>query len=306
MLRRIWLMAVLLFACRLSPPDAASEAAAILHTHPAEFVDRLQAMDALVLRQFPQTGDPSVLLLDSLARYREHLRAAGFDRLDAEQKPAALLAFLFDTLGVIPDTAPTGLGEDLPGQVLKTRRGDCVGLTLLTLALAKTMGVEARPVFLPSHVFVRLRSGAQAWRNAELLRRGLARSDSFYRTVFRLAQRPWYRLTSADPVQALAALLFNLANAHRAAGRTSLARREYARVLEVIPGFPDAAGAEGALWLRAGDADSALACLRLSLAGDSLSSPAWDTYARALERARQPGADLATARAQALHAALPH
>jgi regulator of sirC expression with transglutaminase-like and TPR domain len=222
-------------------------------------------------------------LADTLARYRKRLLDAGFAALPDSLKAESLIRFLFDSLGLMADDRNQDLALSQPTLVLRDRRGSCVGLGLVTLALAEAVGLEALPVFLPGHLFVRLRAARDSWRNVELLRKGIARSDSFYRAEFRLYQRPWYKLTSATLEQALAALAFNLANAHAATGKTAWARAEYGRVAEQLPGFPDALGAEGSLLLAEGRVDEALAKLKASIAGDSLSFPARDAYARALQ-----------------------
>ena len=295
---RFRVIALLFFACRLEPSDPAAEAAAILHKHPAGLADRMGALEALVLREFPDSSPEPSGLADSLFRYRQRLTASGFGALPAEEKPEALLRFLFDSLG-IKSMDSGSLHSSLPGCVLTSRQGSCVGLALLALGLAEAMNVDAAVVFLPSHLFLRLRAGPDSWRNAELLRHGMIRSDSFYRETFRLAKRPWYGLVSRPADQALGALLFNLANAHALAGQKSTAHAEYRLVEEVIPDFPDALGCDGAMLAADGHA-GAVPKLEASLAGDSLSYPAWNAYASALERNRSPQAADARRRAQSL------
>lgn len=277
------LAALLLCAC-LERPDPASQASAILNKRPAGFQDRLVALDALASAELGIPGRPA--LAESLhalsARLRPALAAASAGAAgtgaDADARRdslrAALLdAFVFDTLGLEPLAADTTLASSLPSRVLADRRGGCLGLTLLYLALAESLDLPLRPVFLPGHVFVRWRSPALV-RNAETLRRGLARSDSFYRETFALARRPWYGLADARPEQALAALVFNLANFHRAGGDLAAAEAEYRLAEAFLPAYPEALGNLGATLMLAGDRDGARRYLEAALAGDSVAAPA--------------------------------
>ncbi len=286
------LLAMLPAGC-LERPDPASQAAAILNKRPASFQDRLIALDALASAELGFAERPA--LAESLhalaARLRPALAAAvrggsggapgeaasgrgvaeagGPDSLRA----AILDAFLFDTLGLVPLLDDTALSSSLPSRVLADRRGGCLGLSLLYLALAEALDLPLRPVFLPGHVMVRWRSPSLV-RNAETLRRGLARSDSFYRETFSLARRPWYALEDARPDQALAALVFNLANLHRSRGMLAAAETEYRLAESFLPAWPEALGNLGATLMLSGDREGAREYLEAALAGDSLAAPA--------------------------------
>lgn len=260
-------------------PDPASQAAAILHKHPSNFLDKLASLDALAGREAaaadPEASPaPRPALVESLYAYsvrlRPSLESAGSDSAKVE----VLNAFVFDTLGIFPLLDDTTLTASIPTYVLARKRGACMGLVLLYLALGQSLDLPLAPVFLPGHVFVRYGGGTGA-RNIETLRRGIARPDSFYRAAFSLAQRPWYGLADADPSQALGAFVFNLGNFHRARGDWTSAMEEYRLAEESLPGFPEAMGNRGAGFLAAGDEKSAKEKLEAALAGDSLAVPAW-------------------------------
>lgn len=272
-----------LAACGLEKPDPASQAAAILHKRPSGFLDRLVALDDLAARELEAADGESggsaaplarTMLAESLYAYASRLRpsmaAAASDSVRAD----LLAGFFFDSLGIVPAPEDTGLASSLPGRVLATRSGSCVGLVLLHLALGRELGLPVYPVFLPGHVFVRFRSETHM-RNIETLRSGLARSDSFYRETFALPKRPWYDLSDGRPEQALGALVFNLGNLHRRQGRRHEALWEYRLAEGLLPGFPEALGNQGAVLLASGNLDSARVMLEAALAGDSLAAPAW-------------------------------
>jgi regulator of sirC expression with transglutaminase-like and TPR domain len=184
-----------------------------------------------------------------------------------------LTAFISDSLGLAPLTDDTTLASSLPSRVLADRKGGCLGLVLLYLALAERLDLPLVPIFLPGHIALRWR-GDSLDRNIETLRGGIARSDSFYRENFFLARRPWYSLADGNPDQALAALVFNLANLHQAQDKVAAAKEEYKLVLDRLPGFPEALGNLGAVLLKLGEMEPARQYLIAALAGDSLGGPA--------------------------------
>lgn len=282
-------MAASLAACRLEPPDPASEAAAILNKRPSDFIDQLASLDALGIREAALLSAPAgakppafrPLLAESLYAYSQRLRpamaalASASPEAEADSARIALLnAFVFDTLGIRPliDSAP--LSASVPSLVLSRREGSCVGLVLLYLALGRSAGIPLAPVFLPGHIMVRHIPAGRPHRNIETLRRGIPRSDSFYREEFSLGKRPWYSLREAAPEQALAALVFNLANARRAAGDLTTAAGEYRLVEQALPGFPEALGNQGVCLMMEGEKAGARQKFAAALAGDSLSEAA--------------------------------
>ena len=265
---------------RIFLPDPALEESAILEPTSSSLLNKVIALENISAREFPGQAPKLSSLQDSLEQYRQRLLASGFSSLSRAHRAEALSLFLFDTLRLQSSENVDSLNFSLPTQVLRNRKGSCVGLSLLLMTLAEKMDIGARPVFLPGHLFVRLASGTGAWRNVELLRKGLARSDSFYLESFQILGRPWYRMLSSEPEQALAALIFNLGNAHRNTGAIAIALGEYRLARQVLPGFPDALGSEGAMLLVLGETMEARKRLEESLAGDPLSHAALENYAK--------------------------
>lgn len=270
--------ALLAGACRLEPPDPASQAAAILRKHPADFTDQLVSMDALAAREVAYLEPGSapatrISLAESLYAYATRLKPALAAAESDSARIAALNAFVFDSLGMAALEGDTTLAASVPGIALSRRKGSCVALVLLYLGLGRALDLPLVPVILPGHVAVRLRRGAEA-RNIETLRGGIARTDSFYREAFSLGKRPWYSLADAAPAKALAALLFNMGNARRAHGDAASAAEVFKVVEEILPGFPEALGSLGVCAWMLGDGDTARARFRAALAGDSLAPPA--------------------------------
>jgi regulator of sirC expression with transglutaminase-like and TPR domain len=269
--------ALMLCACVLEKPDPVSQAAAILHKHPSDFLDQLSALDAMASKEIASGPATTPNLIETIYRAKARLAPQVAGRSDSE-KVAILNAWVFDSLGIVPLLTDSNLASSLPSQVIARKQGSCVGLVLLYLALGKTLALPLHPVFLPGHVFIRYRATPATGgytRNIETLRRGIERSDAFYDSAFSLAKRPWYRLGDSEPRQALGALIFNLANTHRARGDWKTALGEFRLAEEAIPGLPEAVGSQGAALLSLGDTDGARERLQTALAGDSLAEAAW-------------------------------
>jgi tetratricopeptide (TPR) repeat protein len=86
----------------------------------------------------------------------------------------------------------------------------------------------------------------------------------------------------------MAALIFNLGNAYRDSGLPEEALEEYRRAEEILPGFPEALGSEGALLWSLGNGLEGLKKLEKSLEGDPLSKPARENHRRFAAQNRDP------------------
>jgi len=140
--------------------------------------------------------------------------------------------------------------------VLEHRRGNCVGLVGLYLALAERVGLSVDAVRVPGHVFVRTRETPP--RNLEMLRRGEAMSDAWYRQRY----GPWPTDDGYDRPLALAEIealyWYDAGGYHLAAGRLSEAASSFQRASQRAPQFAEAAASwMSARQLLAGSAEAA-------------------------------------------------
>ncbi len=130
--------------------------------------------------------------------------------------------------------------------VIGERRGNCLGLGALYLAIGERMGVPLDGVLLPGHFFVRTRGPGH--HNVELLRRGEAMPDDWYRKKY----GPWPEVGSAyfRPVtvtELVAVHWYNRGNDLRAAGALAAAEAAYARASREFPDFAEAYASLGAV-----------------------------------------------------------
>jgi len=178
-------------------------------------------------------------LADAAARVETRLRAGA--------APAdALNAVVFDELRFEREVKSQDVRFMRLGPVLKDRKGSCLGLAALYLALGERLGpahgFAVNGVLVPGHFFVRV--GA---RNVELLRRGEEMPEAWYREKYEIPAKdaPAY-LRPLEPAEVLAVFDYNTGNDLRLQGRFVEAAVAYRRA---ISAFPDLAEAHASLGL---------------------------------------------------------
>jgi regulator of sirC expression with transglutaminase-like and TPR domain len=178
-------------------------------------------------------------LADAVARVEARLRAGA--------APAdALNAVVFDELHFEREVKEADPRFMRLAQVLADRRGSCLGLAALYLALGERLGpahgFAVSGVLVPGHFFVRVGE-----RNVELLRRGEQMPDAWYREKWEVPEKdaPAY-LRPLSPAEVLAVFDYNIGNDLRLQGRFVEAAVAYRRA---ISGFPQLAEAHASLGL---------------------------------------------------------
>lgn len=190
--------------------------------------------------------------------------------------PATTLSgVLFDDLAYVREVERTSLDFVLLPQVLRSRRGSCVGLGSLYLCVAELLGFSAHGVLRPGHFFVSHEAPGPAC-NVELLRRGELMPDAWYSARFPLKQsqsKSYGRPLRSEEVVGVAA--FNIGNERRREGRLEAAESAYRDAIAAFPSFAEAHAGLGSIQQLLGQDRSAAS-----------------SYARALELdATLPGVD---------------
>jgi regulator of sirC expression with transglutaminase-like and TPR domain len=135
------------------------------------------------------------------------------------------------------DKSSSDPGNYLIESVLARRKGNCLGLSLLYLALADRLGVPFRGVYVPSHCFVRY-EGNGVRVNVEFSEGGAPWEDDRYRREFRIRpDRPY--LHSLSSGEFLGVFLKTLGAGYSRRGREEDALRLYDEAGRLYPGLPD-------------------------------------------------------------------
>lgn len=179
----------------------------------------------------------------------------------APRRPSAavLSELFFGRWGFVREVTDTKLGFVFLPSVLERRRGSCVGLGTLFLALADALGKPASGVIMPGHFYVRMPEGGQA-RNVELLRAGEAMPDSWYGQRFPVpggAAREYARPLSQAEV--LGVVEYNVGNERRRQLRLAEARTAFARAVQAFPELSEAHASLAAVEQLLGNLDAAAA-----------------------------------------------
>lgn len=173
----------------------------------------------------------------------------------------AINAVVFGELGYAREIDSGATRFFQVSSVLRDRRGSCLGLGALYLAIAERLGAPLDGILLPGHFFVRTRGpGAH---NVELLRRGEAMPDDWYQKKY----GPWPGAGSAYArpvtVSELGAIhWYNRGNDLRASGDLAGAEQAYARAAREFPDFAEAHASLGALEQRRGALSEAASSYR--------------------------------------------
>jgi tetratricopeptide (TPR) repeat protein len=194
--------------------------------------------------------------LARIARLVSGAAAQGASRAEALNRT------IFGTLGFVREVEDTSLRFVLLPSVLGGRRGGCVGLGTLYIALGEQLGWTVEGVMVPGHFYVRVDEGTRT-RNVELLRRGEEMPDAWYRVRFAAKEGgpPEYRRPLTDK-EVLAVVEYDVGNERKREGRLAEARRAFLLSSSLFPGLSEAHASLGATLHLLGDLDDALASYR--------------------------------------------
>lgn len=200
-------------------------------------------------------GPDDATVIDELGRI-----ADGARKFAREGDPSvAIIRVLFDQLGFEREVESTDLRFVLLPSVFRERRGSCVGLGTLYLALGEALGFEANGVLMPGHFYVRQTSPG-APRNVELLRRGEAMSDAWYPQRFPMPSGTGgYYAAPLTREQVLGVLEYNIGNERRRQQRYVEAEAAYTRAVRRFASFAEAHASLGAMQHLHGNLRSAAA-----------------------------------------------
>lgn len=221
-------------------------------------------------------------VLKEVDRLAERLRPLVADRRNPARIVSALNRFLYEVEGFSYDPAPGNMDNYLPDRVLARKCGNCLGLSVLALALGERLGLPLRGVYLPSHCFVRYEDGG-ARINLETAEMGAEWSDARYARVFGLAaDRPY--LGSLANGEMVGVYLKSLGAARSREGREDEALAIYRCAAHRAPGLADIPYNAGVSYQKMGRLDDAIAQYRAALAIDPALAPARDNLGVALAR----------------------
>ncbi|HLO09215.1 MAG TPA: tetratricopeptide repeat protein [Desulfobacteria bacterium] len=206
--------------------------------------------------------DPSMVHRE-IQRLEDRLRPELLRATDEGQVVDAFRRVLLEEEGFVYDRSASDPRNYLLETVLARKKGNCLGLSMLYLALADRLGVPFRGVYVPSHCFVRYeRNGARV--NVEFAEGGASWADDRYRREFRIPpSRPY--LHSLAQNEMLGVFLKTLGAAYSRKGREEDALLLYDEARRLYPGLPDVHYNAGVSLQKLGRLDEAAGKYRRAL-----------------------------------------
>ena len=209
--------------------------------------------------------DPSMVQRE-LRRLEDRLRPELTRATDEGQVVEAFRRILLEEEGFAYDKSASDPRNYLLETVLARKKGNCLGLSMLYLALADRLGVPFRGVYVPSHCFVRY-EGKTIRRNVEFAEGGASWEDERYRREFRIQTDSPY-LHSLTRNEMLGVFLKTLGAGYSRKGREEDALRLYDEAERLYPGLPDAYYNAGVSLQKMGRHDEAIGKYRSALDRD--------------------------------------
>ena len=217
-----------------------------------------------------------------IERLADRLRPEVSGAVDGGEVVSAFRRILLVEEGFTYDKSASDPGNYLLGSVLARKKGNCLGLSMLYLALADRLGLPFRGVYVPSHCFVRY-EGSGAHVNVEFAEGGASWEDDRYRREFRVRPgRPY--LFSLAPAEMLGVFLKTLGAGYSRKGREEDALRLYDEARRLYPGLPDVHYNAGVSLQKLGRLDDASGMYRRALEIDPEMAPARDNLGILLAR----------------------
>jgi tetratricopeptide (TPR) repeat protein len=221
-----------------------------------EGLDFAKKLVAIAEREEPLGATRLAWTFQELARLTESAR------LELEREPrrpfsATLGRLIFERWGFVREVKETSVDLVLLPTVIEKRRGNCVGLGTLFLALADALGREAHGVLAPGHFYVKCVEASGA-RNVELLRSGESMPDSWYAARFPIpgGSAPQYA-RPLTPREVLGVVEYDVGAELRRKGSLPRAREALKRAVEAFPELSEALASLGAVHHLLGDLDAA-------------------------------------------------
>jgi len=199
--------------------------------------------------------------IDRIAR-RVRASASGDD--DPAGVIYAITKVLFEEEKFVYDPSTGNPELYLLDRVLARKRGNCLGMTVVYLALAERLGIPLGSVYVPSHSFVRY-EGKGARFNVETAMEGAERNDEWYAKKYNLKEGSPY-LRTLGRRDMIGVYLKTLGAAYSRKGMEEGALRVYREAALFSPGLPDAYFNAGVSYQKLGRNEEAIDQYRRALA----------------------------------------
>lgn len=141
--------------------------------------------------------------------------------------------------------------------VLDQKRGYCLSLSVLYLAIGERLGMPLYGVVVPGHFFVRYDDGNNRYNIETTAQGGIANDDHYIQTFSPPAHHKLY-MKNLNKRQTLGCFFNNLGNSYSSVGQKEQAFMELTRAVRINPSLAEARTNLGNLYLHRGEISQAI------------------------------------------------
>jgi tetratricopeptide (TPR) repeat protein len=167
--------------------------------------------------------------------------------------------YLFDELSFTSVEKADDPNDLFLHHVIDNKKGYCLSLSILYLAIGERLGLPLYGVVVPGHFFVRYDDGTVRF-NIETTSKGGSASDEHYINKFKVpkdTENSVY-LKNLTPQQSLGCFFNNLGNSYQTIGNNKQAQAALERAVEINPSLSESRINLGNIYLQAGRIDEAI------------------------------------------------
>ena len=167
--------------------------------------------------------------------------------------------YLFEELGFAPISEADDPNDLFLHSVLDRKRGYCLSLSVLYLAIGERIGMPLYGVVVPGHFFVRYDSG-QVRFNIETTSKGAAASDEHYMRKFKVPEQEnsSIYMKNLSKIQTLGCFFNNLGMVYDGIGNLNKALLALERAVQINPTLSEARANLGNIYLKMGRIEEAI------------------------------------------------
>jgi tetratricopeptide (TPR) repeat protein len=188
------------------------------------------------------------------------LSASLFMENDPEKIFNAITGLLFDKLKITFEKNENDLDAVFPSRIILSRRGTCLGISLLILQIGEKLDIPLHGVLVPGHFFVRFDDG-KVKRNFEPLRHGENMPEQWYRQKWPTNDTVRYSLRNNTKNEVIGVVCYTVGNCMMAQGKNAEAITYFKKAKGKFPDFIEAVGNEAIAYDKMGDTEKAVAIL---------------------------------------------
>jgi|GEM_PF-1568895 Uncharacterized conserved protein len=195
------------------------------------------------------------VIVDSLAL---ELSSKLFMVTDPGQIVSSLRKTVFEESGICCDRGNNEVKNILPHNVLRSRHGSSLGISLLLLTIGQKLDLPLHGVVTPEHFFVRFDNGRDRI-NIDPEKKGRSLADAWYRNRYAITDTSYFTLKNLETREVIAYVKYTIASIYRNHGLFAKAALYYESALGEMPEFADVYSCLGVTYDTLGQVDKSLA-----------------------------------------------